>query len=84
MNPEYHLDFSDRDFNKLMKTLDKNKIYILTYKYGLYDKDIKIMSEIAKDLNMTNDEVYKLEREAMRELRVAVIKKKKRKTVKKA
>lgn len=79
MNPEYHLDVSDRDFNKLMKTLDKTKIYILTYKYGLYDKDIKTIDNIAEDLNMASSEVYKLEREAMRELRATVLKKKKRK-----
>ena len=69
LSSEYKLNVSDNDFNKLIKSVDKTKQYILTYRYGLFDKEIKSCDKIAKDLGLTSTEVYKLDRQAMKELR---------------
>lgn len=69
LNPVYNLEVSDKEFKKLMKSIDKTKQYIMTYKYGLFDKDCKTLSEIAKDLKISTTEAYRLDREAMKELR---------------
>ena len=68
LNPEYQLNVSDKDFNKLIKSVDETKQYILTYRYGLFDKNIKTCEMIANDLGLTSKEVYLLDREAMKEL----------------
>ena len=68
MNPVYHLEMSDKEFSKLIKTLDKTKQFIITHKYGLFDKEIKNMDLMAKELNISASEVYKLDREAIKEL----------------
>lgn len=79
MNSEYTLNISDKEFNKLMKSLDKDKLYILTYKYGLFNKKIKTIHQIAEDLKMESNKVYSLEREAMRDLRTTINNKNKKK-----
>lgn len=78
LDTKYQVDMSDKDFSKLIKTLDKNKQYIVTHKYGLFDKNIKTCANIGKDLNLSSNEVYKLDRETLKELS-ATLKNKKRK-----
>lgn len=78
LSSEYQLNVSDKDFNKLIKSVDKTKQYILTYRYGLFDKEIKTCEIIANDLGLTSREVYNLDREAMKELREKVTNDKKK------
>lgn len=73
LNPIYQLNVSDKDFNKLIKSVDKTKQYILTYKYGLFDKEIKTCEIIGKDLGITSTQVYNLDRQAMKELRTNIV-----------
>ena len=68
LNEAYRINMNDKEFSKLIKQVDKNKQYILTYRYGLFDKSCKTCSQIADDLNITANEVYKLDREAMKEI----------------
>ena len=79
LSSEYRVYESDKDFNKLIKSVDKTKQYILTYRYGLFDKETKTCDMIAKELGLTSKQVYDLDREAMKELRAYVINKGNRK-----
>lgn len=79
LNTSYRIYESDKDFNKLIKSLDKTKQYIVTYRYGLFDKETKTCDMIAKDLGITTREVYRLDREAMKELKAFVDNKGKKK-----
>ena len=66
MDEKYQLNISDKEFKKVFSSLDKTTQHVLTHRYGLFEKPIKICSDLAKELKMSENEVYKICTDGMR------------------